>query len=384
MGTWWRALTLLLALALAVLGGAGCGEQAASRREFRIGLIAPLSGQIPEVGQASLEAARLAVQEVNEDGGLLIGGARYRLVLLVEDDADKAEQAVGAALKLINQRNVSAIVGPQASRNAIPAARVAEQARIPLISPWSTNPETTRNKQWVFRVAFIDTFQGPLMARFAYHQLGLRRAALLFDVSSEYNRSMAEVFSTAFERLGGEVVAYEPYTRDVPELSRQWSRIRAARPDLLFLPNYYNEVPQQARQARAQGISARLLGGDSWGQIPAAERAVLEGGFFSTHYAIDDAGEQAREFVTRYREAYNRDPDDVAALTFDAFGMLFQAAQRQGGVEPQQIRDGLGGLELYQGITGRIAFSASGDPIKSAVVLEVKEGTFRFHSRVAP
>lgn len=373
--------SLLIVFALLITG---CDSQPPQTRELRIGLIAPVSGQIPEVGLATIEAAELAVREVNDRGGLILDDKRYHVALLIEDNQDNAEQTISAALRLINQQNVSAIVGPQASRNAIPAARYAEFAQIPMLSPWSTNPETTRNKSWVYRIAFNDTFQGQLMARFAFQDLGYQKAAVLYDVSSEYNRNLAEVFRTAFKAQGGRVVAFELYTRDAPDVTEQLRRIQATEPGVLFLPNYYNEVPEQARLARELGIRALLLGSDTWTQIPVTERNAIEGAFFSTHYAVDKADGEALNFRARFREAYNKDPNDVSALTYDAFGILFEATRRHGGVDPKGIRDALNTLGGYEGVTGRIEFKGSGDPTKSAVLLEVKEGEFVFKRWIEP
>ncbi|MGF1714758.1 ABC transporter substrate-binding protein [Photobacterium chitinilyticum] len=375
------ASSLFIVFALLITG---CDSQPPQSRELRIGLIAPISGQIPEVGQATIEAAELAVREVNDRGGLIIDNKHYHVALLIEDNQDNAEQTISAALRLINQQNVSAIIGPQASRNAIPAARYAEFAQLPMLSPWSTNPETTRNKNWVYRIAFDDTFQGQRMARFAFQDLGYQKAAVLYDVSSEYNRNLAEVFRTAFRALGGRVVAFELYTRDAPDVTEQLHRIQATDPGVLFLPNYYNEVPEQARLARELGISAQLLGSDTWTQIPAVDRDALEGAFFSTHYAVDKADGEALNFRARFREAYNKDPNDIAALTYDAFGVLFEAVRHHGGIDPKGIRDALNALVGFEGVTGRIEFKGSGDPTKSAVLLEVKEGEFVFKRWIAP
>ncbi|UXI03454.1 ABC transporter substrate-binding protein [Photobacterium sp. TY1-4] len=377
-----KGLVALIMLASLMLSG--CEERSEQQPEFRVGLIAPVSGQIPEVGRATVEAAELAVATVNQQGGLIINNQQYRVVLLTEDNQDNAEHTISAALRLINQKNVSAIIGPQASRNAIPAARYAEYAKIPLLSPWSTNPRTTLNKDWVFRVAYVDTFQGQLMAKFAYDELGARTAAVLYDVSSDYNRKLAEVFSTEFQAMGGIMAAFELYTRDAPNLEEQFRQIKSANPDILFLPNYYNEVPEQARQARAAGITTQLLGSDSWAQIPESDRDILEGAYFSAHYAVDKASGQALNFRARYREAYQRDPDDVAALTYDAFGLLFEAAKRSGSTEPQELRDALRTMPEYEGITGQIEFRNSGDPTKSAVLMTVKDGQFIFSRWIAP
>jgi len=374
----------LISLALLSLILVGCSDQEKNASELRIGLIAPITGPLSKVGRSSVEAAELALQEINASGNLVIAGEPVRLVLLIEDNQDQAAMAVSAALTLINRDRVNAIVGPQVSRNAIPAARVAERAGIPLISPGSTHPDTTRDKDWVFRVAFIDTFQGKVMARFAYEKLNLQKVALLFDIASEYNRNLAEVFKSTFEALGGEVVAFESYTRDEPDVSRQLARIGASGSQALFLPNYHNEVPDQVRQARSVGLKQQLLGSDSWAQIPSVHRRIIEGAYFSTHYTNAGSDPVTQEFVARYRQAYGRVPDDIAALTYDAFGLLVKAVQNRDSIEPIAIRDGLAINDNYQGVTGNLIYRGSGDPSKSAIVMQVRDGKFLFYSRIEP
>lgn len=371
----------LLSLSLILVG---CSDQEKNGAELQIGLIAPITGPLSKVGKSSVEAAQLALQEINDSGGLSIAGEPVRLVLLIEDNQDQASMAVSAALKLINRDRVNVIIGPQVSRNAIPAARVAERAEIPLISPGSTHPDTTRDKNWVFRVAFIDTFQGRIMARFAREELNLQQVALLFDISSEYNRGLAEVFRTSFEALGGEIVAFESYTRDAPDVREHLARIGASGSPALFMPNYHNEVPGQVRQAKASGLQLQLLGSDSWAQISAVHRRIIEGAYFSTHYSSDSTDPMTREFVSRYRLAYGRAPDDIAALTYDAFGLLLQAVKTQDSITPQAIRDGLAASDNYHGVTGDMTYPGTGDPVKSAIVMQVRDGQFLFHSRVEP
>jgi len=376
-------LAAILSLNILVVGLA-CGGQD-EQPEFRVGLIAPITGNIPEVGQSSVDSANLIVNEVNQAGGLEVAGRKYKIVLLIEDNEDKADVTTSKALSLINQQNVIAIVGPQASRNAIPASIVAEVAKIPMISPWSTNPETTRNKKWVFRVGYIDPFQGQVMARFAREDLGVDKVAVLYDIASEYNRGLTEVFAPFFESLGGEVVALESYTTDAPDVSEQLARIRESGAEVLFLPNYHTEVPDQVRAAREMGIEATVLGSDTWALIQDADREVVEGAFISAHFAVDIADEHAQRFISSYRAAYGRDPDDVAALTFDAFGLLFKAVQDQGKVDPDAIRDGLDTITGYGGVTGSISYDGvGGDPVKSVNLLQIKDGEFVFHSQVEP
>jgi branched-chain amino acid transport system substrate-binding protein len=377
-------LILIVSLALTLMAfSVACGEQ--EQKEFRIGLVAPITGSIPEVGQSSVDAANMVVDEINEAGGLVVGGEAYEVVLLIEDNEDKAEVSVRKVLALINQQGVVAIVGPQASRNAIPAAAVAEKSKVPMISPWSSNPETTRNKRWVFRAAFMDPFQGRALAAFSRQQLKAKTVAVLFDVASEYNKGLAEFFKASFEEMGGVVVSYESYTTDAPDISRQLARIKSSGAEVLFLPNYYNEVPGQALQARDVGIDAQILGSDTWTGILEADRDQVDGAYFSSQYDSTAADPLAQEFAARYRAAFGRDPDDVAALTADALGLLFEAARSQRLVDPEAIRNGMANTKSYQGITGTFKYDGvTGDPIKSIVLLGISNGEFVFHSRIDP
>jgi branched-chain amino acid transport system substrate-binding protein len=377
-------IVALLGLGIGLLLLAGCGPKKETVNQIKVGVIAPLTGSIPVVGQSTKNAAELAVKEVNEAGGLNVGGQKMEIDLLIEDDEDREESAVSAAQKLINQSNVVAIIGPQASRNAVPASTIAENARIPMISPWSTNPDTTAGKKYVFRVAFIDSFQGRVMARFAIEELEATKAAALYDVASDYNKGIAEIFKQVFEEAGGQVVAFETYTTGEEEFTAQLTAIRDSGADVLFLPNYYNEVPLQVRQAREIGVEATVIGSDSWGQLAVEDMAEMEGLFFSTHYAPDIASDVAQEFIKKYQAAYGEVPDDVAALTYDAFGMLFQAIKSQGKADPESIRNGLSTTGQYEGVTGRMEYKGTGDPIKSAVILQIRGGRFAYYKLANP
>lgn len=363
---------------------AACRPAEAVESELRVGVIASLTGSIPKVGQSTINAAQLATQEVNDEGGLEVGDQRMRVVLFIEDDEDRAQAAVSAARKLINRSNVAVIIGPQASRNAIPAAVICEEASIPMISPWSTNPDTTAGKQYVFRIPFIDPFQGQVMARFALEELGARKAAVLYDVASAYNRGIAEVFKQVFEEAGGEIVAFETYTTGEMDFTVQLTAIKESGADVLFLPNYYNEVPHQVRQARELEVEATVIGSDSWMGMSPEELADLEGLFYSTHYAPDIASVVAQAFIKKYEEAYGETPDDVAALTYDAFGLLFQAIRSQGAADPESIRTGLSSVGRYEGVTGVMEYKGTGDPIKSAVILQIKGGEATFYKLAHP
>jgi len=251
------SLTSLILIATVVL--VGCSTTQPQETEIRIGVIAPLTGEIPNVGTSTKEAAEMAVQQINDAGGLEVAGEKYKITIFIEDNQDKAEAAVAAAQRLINQESVVAIVGPQASRNAIPVSDVAESAGIPMISPWSTNPDTTAGKQYVFRVAFIDPFQGQVMARFVFEELDKHKAAVLYDIASAYNRGIAEIFKQIVTEAGGQVVAFESYTTGEQDFSAQMARILESEAEVLFLPNYYNEVPMQVQQALEAGIAANII-----------------------------------------------------------------------------------------------------------------------------
>ena len=364
-----------------------CGHRLRRRTAKRVSHRAhrPITGNIPTVGESTVNSAKLVVDQINEAGGLEVAGEKYKVVLLIEDNEDKAEIASSKALKLFNQRDVVALVGPQASRNAIPASIVAEREQVPMISPWSTNPETTLNKEWVFRAIIIDPYQGQVLARFVREQLGAETAAVIFDVASVYNRDLADFFRSSFETLGGNIVAFESYTSDAPDISQQLSRVEESGASVLFLPNYALEVIEQARQARDAGINARLIGGDTWNTIPEFARHDLNGANFSTGWWLGTTDPNAQEFITSYREAFGKEPDDVAALTFDSFGLLFEAARNQGKVDSAAIREGLASIENYRGVTGSFQYDGfTGDPTKSIILMKIENGEFVFHSRVDP
>ena len=383
-----RTFSLLLAL-LAALGTASCDTD----RSLKLGVIAELTGDMPAVGASCRNAAQMAVEEVNAAGGLEIGAERVKLKLVVEDNAGKADQSAVAAQKLITQDEVLAIVGPNASRYAIPAAEVAESAGTVLVTPWSTNPKTTvdgvtgKPKKYVFRACFVDPFQGGVLARFALENLKAERAALLYDVASDYNKGIAEVFRESFERLGGKVVAFETYTTGDKDFSAQLTKIKDAKPQVVFLPNYYSEVPLQVQQAKRLGIDVPFIGSDSWGsdELLKLGGADMNGYFFSTHYSADNAAPAAKKFLQDYEATYGAKPDDVAALTYDAFGLLFGAIRTAGKADRDAVRAALSTLAEYRGVTGDLQFRAdSRDPVKSAVILQIREGRFHYFTNASP
>lgn len=353
--------------------------------EIKIGLIVPLNGEYAEsTGLPALNAAQMAADEVNEAGGLLVGDQRYLITLVEADNEGVPETAVSAAHTLINQEGVVAIVGPMFSSNAIPVGEVAEAARIPMLSPTSTNLKTTLNKRFVFRASFVDDFQGAAMARFAYDELGSRKSAILYDIASEYNKGLAAAYQMAFEKLGGQIVAMQTYTTDKNEdYSQQLAVIQEAEPDILFLPNYTEDVLRQGQQARDMGIDALILGGDSWEGERLAAQPAFQHAFFSGHYCRDKSNPVILDFSDRFEALYGREPNGLMALTYDSMQMLFAAMQIQADVTPEAIRDGLYQIE-YQGITGTIMFEETGDPVKSVAIWEILDGERHCYQMIEP
>ncbi len=380
-----RRYLVVLFLLLGLIGfsiASGCNK---SQPEIKIGLIAPLSGEDAATsGQPALDVAQMAVDEMNEAGGLLVGETRYLIELVVADDEGRPETAVSAANKLINQEGVAAIIGPMFSSSAIPVGEVAESARIPMLSPTSTNPQTTLGKQYVFRASFVDDFQGLAMARFAYEVLGGHKSAILYDVASTYNRDLAAAYQIAFEELGGQTVAVETYTTDYGEdFNEQLARIKARNPDVLFLPNYTDDVLLQGQQAREVGIEAIILGGDSWEGSRLAGQPAFEQSFFSGHYCRDKSIPVIRDFSDRVEALYGREPNGLMALTYDSMHLLFAAMQDQASVTPEAIRDGLYQID-YEGITGTISFEETGDPVKSVAVWRISDGDRYCYQMIDP
>ena len=381
-------IALLVICSLCVFG---CAQKDSDA--VRIGVIAELTGDIPAVGASCKNAAELAVREINDNGGILLGGKKYPVELIIEDNAGKADQSASSAQKLITQQKVTAIVGPNASRYALPAAEIAESGKTVLITPWSTAPKATLNsksnasKKYVFRACFIDPFQGGVIAKFTLDDLKLKKTAVLYDVASEYNKGIAEIFKEVYEKNGGTIVAFETYTTNDKDFSSQLTKIKKANPDIIFLPNYYSEVPLQIQQAKRLGISVPFIGSDSWGSEELLKLCGkdCEGYYFSTHYAADSASDATKKFIATYKAKYGTTPDDVAALTYDSFGLLAQAIKTAGKNDRQAVRDALAKIPLYNGVTGNMQFKeGSGDPIKSAVILQIKDGKFTWFANAKP
>jgi branched-chain amino acid transport system substrate-binding protein len=381
----------LAAAVLAIAALAGCGES--GKPSIKIGLNTELTGEMPAVGASSKNAAEHFVSQINEAGGVKVGDTTLPIDLVVGDNGAKADQAAAVAQRLISQDNVLAMIGPDASACAIPASEIAESLKCPMISPWSTNPKTTVDattanpKSYVFRACFIDTFQAQVLAKFVLNNLNSKTAAVLYDVASEAPNGQATLFKETFEKNGGTIVAFETYTTGDRDFSAQLTKIKAANPEVIFLPAYYNDVPLIAQQARRLGITAQFVGSDAWSspEIIKLGGVDINGSYFCNHYSTEIATPEAQKFMSDYQAKYGQAPDDVAALTYDAFGLLIDAVKTAGKLDRQAVRDALASISRYDGVTGTMQFKpGSGDPIKSAVILQIKDDKFVWVANAQP
>jgi len=361
----------------------------------KVGINAPITGDIPKVGEGTKYAAQMWLEDIEKAGGIEIGGKKYPVELVIEDNESKAESAVKANTKMITEDEVLVIVGPQSSKQAVPAGDVANNYETPMITPWSTNPDSTKDRPFVFRGCFLDPFQGPVLANFITEEFGFTKAAVLYDVASDYPKGLAEFFKQAWEKIhgAGSVVAFESFTTKDTDFSSQLSKINNSGAQVLFTPQYYNEVALIVQQAHELGWTGPIVGSDSWGS---AETVTLCGKdcyglFFSTHYAAAGAQGATKEFIERYEKKYGYTPDDVAALTWDSLRLVQTAIENSGKLtgkikqDRKAVRDALAQIKNFKGITGDMTFTEEGDPIKCAVIVRISDkGEYEFYKSVCP
>jgi branched-chain amino acid transport system substrate-binding protein len=384
------AVGLALAVVLAFSPFGWSAEQT-----IKVGINAPITGDIPKVGEGTKFAAQMWLEDVMAAGGLEIGGKKYPVELVIEDNEAKAESAVTANTKMITQDEVLVIVGPRSSEQAIPAGDVANNYATPMITPWSTNPDATKDRPFVFRGCFLDPFQGPVLANFITEEFGFTKAAVLYDVASDYPKGLAEFFREAWEKVHGpgSVVAFESFTTKDADFSSQLTKIIQSGAEVLFTPQYYNEVALIVQQAHELGWDKPIVGSDSWGSAETVELCGKDcyGLFFSTHYAAAGATGATKAFIDRYQQKHGYVPDDVAALTWDSLGIVQTAIQSldqpSGDLEKdrQAVRDAMAQVKEFDGITGKMTFTEEGDPIKCAVIVKINEAQeFEFYKSACP
>lgn len=325
----------------------------------------------------------MAAAQVNQFGGI----NNRQIDVVIHDDRGSAEEAARLTAKLIDQDKVVAIIAGGVSGNSRAAAPKAQASHIPLISPSSTDPAVTLTGDYIFRACFVDSFQGEVMASFAAEKLKAKKAAILFDINSSYGRGLTEFFETSFRKLGGEIVNKQSYTQGDSDFKGQLSSIKAAEPEVIYIPGYYLEVALIAKQARALGLTQPLLGGDGWDapELWQLGGDALNGSYISTHYSPDDPSPKIQEFVHEYKQRYqNLVPDAHAALAYDAALLLFDAIKRAGATDGPHLRYALANTKDFDGVTGLISIDEDRNAVKPAVVLKLQDASFIYQEKIQP
>jgi len=350
--------------------------------EIVVGHYASMTGSIAHFGQDTDKAVRLALDQINAAGGIR---GRLLKVVTLDTRGDSAE-ASNAVSRLIDVEKVTALIGEVSSSLSLAGGRVAQRRKIPMVSPSSTNPKVTQVGDYIFRVCFLDPFQGKVMARFARDTLHLDSVAVLKDIKNDYSIGLADAFTKAFTEAGGSIAVEQSYSQGDTDFSAQLTAIKGAQAQGIFVPGYYSEVGAIARTAQRLGLKIPLMGGDGWDAPDLLKIAgdALDGSFFSNHFAIDVATEQAKRFVTDFTAKYGVGPTGLGALGYDALTVLADAMRRAPSFEPSAIRDALATTKDFQGVTGSITMDANRDAQKSAVVLRIKDGKAQFEASVAP
>ena len=354
-----------------------------NRRTIKIGYFGDLTGPTFNFGQSAINGLLMAASEINQAGG--ING--HQIDVVIEDDKGSPEEAARLTAKLIDQDKVVAIIGGGTSGNSRAAAPKAQASHIPLISPSSTDPAVTQTGNYIFRACFVDSFQGEVMASFAINTLKAKKAAILFDFNSSYSKGLTDYFKLSFARLGGSIATEQTYTQGDADFKGQLSTIRAAEPDVLYIPGYYGDVALIVKQARLIGLTQPLLGGDGWDapELWQLGGDALNGAYISTHYSVDDPSPAIRQFVAEYKQRYgNLLPDAHAALAYDAARLLFDAISRTGSTEGDKLRDALAQTKNFNGVTGVISMDADRNAVKPAVVLKLQDLKFIYQETIQP
>ncbi|HEX7155272.1 MAG TPA: ABC transporter substrate-binding protein [Thermoanaerobaculia bacterium] len=365
--------------------GGGSGNTDATGGEILIGEYGSLSGSEATFGQSTHNGIMMAVDEINGAGG--VNGRKLKV--LTEDDQSKAEEAANAVTKLIAQNSVVAVLGEVASSNSLAAAPICQNNKVPMITPASTNPAVTEKGDYIFRMCFIDPYQGEAMANYLTkdHQPKITKAAILVDVKSDYSTGLASFFERTFVANGGRIVSKASYSKGDSDFRSQLTTIKAAAPEVIFVPGYYNDIGQIATQARDLGITVPLAGGDGWESPKLIEIGGknLEGCFYSNHYHAEDPTPAVANFVTKYRERFGQTPDSLAALGYDAARVLADSIKRAGSTDGAKLRDAIAATKDFAGVTGNITLGPDRNPVgKKLAILEVRNGQLALKAIVDP
>lgn len=377
------------AVFMGALTGCGGGSKGADGDTIKVGGVLEMTGGSASFGISSKNGIDLALKKINEKG--VLGGKKLSLV--VADTKSEASEATNAMQKVISQDKVVAVIGPNQSSAVIAAGAINNGSKVVDITPMGTNPDVTvdpktkKVKPYSFRTCFIDPFQGTVMASFASNELKVKKAAIYIDNTSDYAKGLAQFFKENFVKNGGQVVIEEAYLQKDTDFKSTLTKIKAAQPDFIYIPGYYQEVGLIVKQAREMGITVPMAGGDGWDSAKLPEiagKAALENTFFSSLYSPDDTSDLNKEFVAEYKKAYNTNPDVFAALAYDSTLLVAKAIEDAGSADPAKIAEAMAKIKGFKGVSGEVTFNEEHNPIKSAVIIEHKDGKQTFKAKVNP
>ena len=358
-----------------------CNTQGSGGDKVRIGVFMSTTGTTANFGISSVNGIKMAQEQINAAGG--INGKQVEL--LVQDDRSDASEAATIVTKFVTQDMVHAVIGEVASSRSIAAAPIAQNAKIPMLTPSSTNPEVTKKGDFIFRSCFIDPYQGAAIAQFAAKTLGAKTAAIMVDRKNDYSTGLEKVIDQTFARFGGKIVATQSYQEGDQDFNAQLTSLKGANPEVIFVPGYYNDVGLIAKQARDKGITVPLIGGDGWDseQLYKIGGTALNGSYFTNHYSPFDTDPRVVKFVNDYKKRYNSTPDALAATAYDAANIMFDAIKRSKSLSGPDIRDALAATNAFPGVTGTVTFNQQRDAVKPIVMIEIKPGgTYAVKERV--
>ncbi|WP_378956888.1 ABC transporter substrate-binding protein [Pelosinus sp. sgz500959] len=384
-----KLASVFAAVAMLAVAMTGCGGGQKSADTIKIGANLEMTGNNATFGKSASNGAALAIKQVNANGGVL----GKQLSLVVADNKSEAAEAANSMQKLITQDKVVAVIAPIASSSVIAGAQVNQDNKVLAISPTASNPKVTvdpatnKVRDFMFRAAFIDPFQGSVMANFATKTLKAKTAAIYIDNSSDYAKGLGQFFKETFIKNGGQIVAEEAYLAKDTDFKATLTKIKVVNADVVFVPGYYQEVGMLIKQAREIGLNMPILGGDGWDSAKLPEIAggqALNNTFFANHYSPDDNSESIKSFVEAYKKEYNETPDAFAALAYDATMMVVESIKRANSVDTVKIKDELAKTKDYNAVSGKITLNETHDAVKSAVIIEMKEGKQTFKEKINP
>ena len=384
-----KFISIILVLVMTLsLFGCGSAQTSGTSEEVRVGVVAPFSGQSAIAGEYMKNGISLITDELEKNGGLEVKGKKIPVKIIYEDNEAKPETTANVYRKLIDQDKVVAIVGPDMSKCILAGGPIAQSSKVPAIGTFTTNEKVTQIGDFLFRACFIDPFQGKVAAKYSREFLKANTAAILYNNADDYSKGLMENFKKVFEELGGKVVEVQAYGgAEVKDYNAQLTKIKAANPEVLFMPNLFSEVPLQSLQARQMGITASFIGGDSWDSpdVPnIAGKEPVEGAAFVAAFSPDDPSQMTKDFVDRYKAKFNTNPNSNAVLAYEALQIVLKGVQDAATLDGQGVRDAMATIKDLKVPSGAVTFDENRNPVKGAVIMSYKGGVPTYVTTINP